>query len=248
VETEAPEEPSKPTGHADGAVSAAADKERRMNFDHPNSAGHDGARPRRIVVGITGATGPILGIRLLEALGGLGVESHLVLSDWAERTIKLETSYSVAEVRGLAGAYYPNGNLAAPISSGSFLADGMVIMPCSMHTLAAVAHGLGDKLITRAADVTLKEGRKLVVVPREMPLNAIHLRNMLVLSEMGTSIVPPMLAFYHHPETVDDFIRHIVARVLDQLGIENELSIQWGLTPRLHADPLHPRSAAMVGQ
>jgi 4-hydroxy-3-polyprenylbenzoate decarboxylase len=215
-----------------------------MSFDHPGSAGHDGSRPRRIVVGITGATGPILGIRFVEALAGLGVEAHLVISDWAERTIKLETSYTVAEVRGLASTYYQNGNLAAPISSGSFLADGMVIIPCSMHTLAAVAHGLGDKLITRAADVTLKERRKLVVVPRETPLNAIHLRNMLILSEMGAAIVPPMLAFYHHPETVDDFVRHIVARVLDQLGIENDLSVQWGATRRLHADPLHPRATA----
>ncbi len=232
-----------------GQFTAVADEEPRMSFDHPPSAGHDGSRPRRIVVGITGATGPILGIRFLEALGALGVESHLVLSDWAERTIKLETSYSVPEVRGLAGTFYPNGNLAAPISSGSFLADGMVIIPCSMHTLAAVAHGLGDKLITRAADVTLKERRKLVVVPRETPLNAIHLRNMLTLSEMGAAVVPPMLAFYHHPETCDDFIRHIVARVLDQLGIENDLTIQWGTTRHLHADPNRPRSttAAVAG-
>jgi 4-hydroxy-3-polyprenylbenzoate decarboxylase len=232
-----------------GRFTAVGDEEFGMTFDHPGGVAYDGGRPRRIVVGITGATGPILGIRFLEALAGLGVETHVVLSDWAERTIKLETSYTVAEVRGLAGAYYQNGNLAAPISSGSFLADGMVIIPCSMHTLAAVAHGLGDKLITRAADVTLKERRRLVVVPREMPLNAIHLRNMLILSELGAAIVPPMLAFYHHPETVDDFIRHIVARVLDQLGIENDLTMQWGLTRRLHSDPTHARTttAAMVG-
>lgn len=198
-------------------------------------------RPRKLVVGITGATGSILGIRLLEALQDLGVETHVVLSDWAERTIKIETEYTVAEVRALASTYYQNGNQAAPVSSGSFPADGMVIVPCSMNTLAALAHGLADNLIVRSADVMLKEQRKLVVVPRETPLNTIHLRNMLALSEMGVSIVPPMPAFYNHPESLDDFVRHIVARTLDQFGIENDLTVRWGTTRRLHSNSARPR-------
>lgn len=184
-------------------------------------------RPLRLVVGITGATGAILGIRFLEALRDLGVESHLVMSDWAERTIRIETVYSVADVRALAHTYYPNGNQAAPVSSGSYPADGMVIIPCSMKTLGALAHGLADNLIVRAADVTLKEQRKLVLVPRETPLSTIHLRNMLTLSEMGVSIVPPMPAFYNHPESVDEIVLHIVARVLDQFRIANDLTRRW---------------------
>ena len=214
----------------------------------PAARGHNGSAPdpgnsrrRRLVVGITGATGSILGIRLLEALRALNVETHLVLSDWAQRTLRIETDYSVAEVRGLADTHYINDNQAAPVSSGSFPVDGMVIMPCSMNTLAALAHGLADNLIVRAADVMLKEQRKLVLVPRETPLNTIHLRNMLTLSKMGVSIVPPMPAFYNHPETLDDFIRHIVARVLDQFGIDNDLTVRWGVTRRLHADPARPR-------
>jgi 4-hydroxy-3-polyprenylbenzoate decarboxylase len=201
---------------------------------HPARTGGD--RPRRLVVGITGATGAILGIRLLEALNSFGVQTHLVLSKWAERTIRIETEYTVAEVRALASAYYQNENQAAPVSSGSFRVDGMVIIPCSMKTLAALAHGLADTLIVRAADVMLKERRKLVVVPRETPLNSIHLRNMLTLSEMGVSIVPPMPAFYNHPASVDDFIHHIVARVLDQFDIENDLTRRWGSTRLPHGD------------
>jgi 4-hydroxy-3-polyprenylbenzoate decarboxylase len=213
-----------------------------MSFDHAAGGTRDGARPRRLIVGITGTTGSILGIRLLEALGALGVETHLVLSEWAERTIRIETSYTVAEVLDLASTHYDNRNQAAPISSGSFRVDGMIIIPCSMHTLAAVAHGLADKLIARAADVTLKERRRLVIVPRETPLSTIHLRNMLVLSETGVSIVPPMPAFYNYPETVDDVVRHIVARVLDQFGIDNDLTVRWGTTRRLHSDARRPRS------
>ncbi|WP_433574801.1 UbiX family flavin prenyltransferase [Nocardia brasiliensis] len=184
--------------------------------------------PTRLVVAITGATGAILGIRFLEALRDLGVESHLVLSDWAERTIKIETGYRVTEVRELAHRSYQFDNLAAPVSSGSFRMHGMVIIPCSMNTLAAISHGLGDNLIVRAADVMRKEQRKLVVVPRETPLSSIHLRNMLALSDTGVSIVPPMPAFYNKPETVDDVVCHIVARVLDQFGLDNEFTCRWG--------------------
>ncbi len=223
-------------------VGAPGGKESDMSVDGPAS-GQPGGALRPIVVGITGATGSIIGIRLLEALRALQVETLLVLSEWAERTIRVETEYSVAEVRDLAVTYYQNGNMAAPISSGSFPAGGMVIAPCSMNTLAAVAHGITGKLIARAADVTLKEGRKLVLVPRETPLHSVHLRNMLTLSEMGAGIVPPMPAFYNHPETVDDIVRHIVARVLDQLQIDNELTVRWGVTRRLHPDPMRPRPA-----
>jgi 4-hydroxy-3-polyprenylbenzoate decarboxylase len=193
-------------------------------------------RPRRLVVGISGATGVILGIRLLEALRTLGVESHLVMSEWAERTIRIETEYSVADVRGLATVHYQYGNQAAPVSSGSYPMDGMVIMPCSMNTLASIAHGTADRLLVRAADVMLKERRKLVVVPRETPLSTIHLRNMLTLSEMGVSLVPPMPAFYNHPQSVEDFVGHIVARVLDQFGIDNDLTVRWGGTRRAKGD------------
>ena len=203
---------------------------------------HD-SRPPRLAVGITGATGSILGIRLLEALKAFGFETHLVMSDWAERTIRIETDYSVADVRGLASTYYQYGNQAAPVSSGSFPLDGMVVIPCSMNTLAAIAHGMANNLIARTADVVLKEQRKLVLVPRETPLNAIHLRNMLTLCELGVSIVPPMPAFYNHPKTIDDFIGHIVARVLDQFRIPNDLTVRWGTTRRLHVDPPRPHAA-----
>ncbi len=193
-------------------------------------------RPHRLVVGITGATGTILGVRLLEAAANLGVETHLVMSEWAERTLRIETEYSVSAVRALASTYYQHKNQAAPISSGSFPADGMVIIPCSMNTLAALAHGMADNLIVRAADVTLKERRPLVVVPRETPLNTIHLRNMLSLSEMGVSIVPPTPAFYNDPRSVSDVVDHIVARTFDQLRVENALTRRWGVDRKLHMD------------
>jgi len=184
-------------------------------------------RPRRIIVAMTGATGAILGIRLLEALRVLGVETHLVMSEWAERTVRIETSYSVAAVRDLASVHHRFDNQAASISSGSFRVDGMVVVPCSMNTLAALAHGIGDNLIVRAADVVLKERRTLVVVPRETPFNTTHLRNLLALGEMGVSILPPMLTYYNHPASVDDMTRHIVARVLDQFDIDNDLTVRW---------------------
>jgi 4-hydroxy-3-polyprenylbenzoate decarboxylase len=197
------------------------------------AAGNGREARRRVVVGMTGATGAILGIRLLEALRELDVETHLILSEWAEKTIRIETEYTVAQVRKLASIFYQRTNQAAPVSSGSFPMDGMVIIPCSMNTLAALAHGLAGELIVRAADVTIKERRRLVVVPRETPLNSIHLRNMLILSDLGVSIVPPMPAFYNHPQSVDDVIGHIVARVLDQFGIDNNLTVRWG-SRRLH--------------
>lgn len=186
----------------------------------------------RLVIGMTGASGAILGIRLLEALRELGHERELVLSDWAERTIRIETDYSVDDVRALATTRHRIDNQAASISSGSYRTSGMVVAPCSMNTLAGLAHGLADNLIGRAADVTLKEGRKLVLVPRETPLSTMHLRNMTTLSELGAVIVPPTLALYNHPRTVDDAVWHVVARVLDQFEIDNDLTQRWG-EPRL---------------
>lgn len=183
----------------------------------------------RLVVGITGATGAIFGIRTLEALRDLGIESHLVISPWAEKTIQIETDYSVDDVRKLASVCHDHRNQAASISSGSFPTDGMVIVPCSMKTLAAIAHGLADNLVHRAADVIIKERRKLVMVSRETPLSTIHLQNMLTLSQLGVQMVPPMPAFYNHPQSLDDMVNHIVARVLDQFGIANDLTRRWGM-------------------
>jgi len=182
----------------------------------------------RVVLAVTGASGSILAIRLLEAMVKLDVQCELVMSTWAERTMRIETDYQLEDVRALASASYRVENLAAPISSGSYGVDAMVVCPCSMNTLAAMAHGLGDNLITRAADVTLKESRPLIVVPRETPLNTTHLKNMLLLHEAGAQIVPPMPAFYNKPETVDDVVWHIVARILDQLRIPNEFTTRWG--------------------
>ncbi len=183
--------------------------------------------PLRLVVAITGASGAILGIRLLEVARELGVETHLVLSEWAERTIEHETPYRVDQVRGLASAAYDLRDQAAPISSGSFLTRGMAIVPCSMKTLAAVAHGFSDTLIHRAADVVLKERRKLVLVPRETPLNSIHLENMLKLSNLGAVILPPVPAFYNHPRTLEDVVDYVVARVLDQFGLHWGRARRW---------------------
>ncbi len=181
----------------------------------------------RLIVGITGATGAILGVRLLEALRAAGVETHLVVSKWGARTLVHETPYTLEQVRKMATCGYPPDDQGAPISSGSFLTDGMVVVPCSMGTLAAIAHGQADNLIHRAADVILKERRKLVLVVREAPLNEIHLENMLKLARMGAAILPPVPAFYNHPRTLDDVLNHVVMRILDQLGIHVDLARRW---------------------
>jgi 4-hydroxy-3-polyprenylbenzoate decarboxylase len=181
----------------------------------------------KIVVGISGATGSIYGIRLLEALKRMEIESHLVLSRWAETTIKVETSYSVDDVKNLASFVHSSSNQAAIISSGSFITDGMVVAPCSMKTLSAISHGYTDNLLTRAADVVLKEKRKLVIVPREAPLNEIHLENMLRLARMGVVILPPMPAFYNNPKDIDEIVDHTVSRIIDQFGIDNAISKRW---------------------
>ena len=192
----------------------------------PESPGPD-APPRRLIVGITGASGGILGIRLLQALRATDVESHLIVSKWGQRTVEHETSYTARQVRELASVSYEPGNMGAAIASGSFVTEGMVVIPCSMRTVAAIAHGLGENLLHRAADVVLKERRRLVLVVREMPLSEIHLENLLKLARMGVSIVPPMPAFYNHPQTIDDIVDHIVARVLDQFALSAQFARRW---------------------
>jgi len=183
--------------------------------------------PTRLVVGMTGATGTIFGVRLLQMLHGSGVETHLVMSKWASRTLVHETAHSVKEVQTLATHSYSATDQGAAISSGSFVTLGMVIAPCSMRTLAAIAHGLGDNLIHRAADVILKERRKLVLVVRESPFNQIHLENMLKLARMGVVILPPVPAFYNHPQNLDDMINHIAMRVIDQFDIHLDVMNRW---------------------
>lgn len=182
----------------------------------------------RLIVGITGATGAIFGIRMLEVLREVGVESHLILSTWGAQNISIETDYTLDAVKRLATVVHDQRNQGASISSGSFHTDGMVIIPCSMKTLACIAHGLSDNLVHRAADVILKERRKLVLVPRETPLSSIHLQNMLTLSQAGAQIVPPVPAFYNRPRSLEEMIDHIVARVLDQFGIQTDLTRRWG--------------------
>ena len=181
----------------------------------------------RLVVGMTGATGAPVGVRLLEVLGELGVETHLILSDWARATIKIETERSVEEVRALASHVYSSRDQAARISSGSFPTDGMVVCPCSMKTLSAIRVGYSDNLITRAADVTLKERRRLVLVPREAPLSEIHLENMHYLARVGAVIFPPTVAYYARPTSVEEVTTYVVGRIVDQLGIEHSLIKRW---------------------
>jgi flavin prenyltransferase len=181
----------------------------------------------RIVVGITGATGVVFGVRALEAFKDLGVETHLVISPWGARTLTHETSHTADYVKSLATYSYAASDQGAPISSGSLITDGMIIAPCSMRTLAAIAHGQGDNLIHRAADVMLKERRKLVLMVREAPYNDIHLENMLKLSRMGVVIIPPVPAFYNRPQSLDDIVNHIVMRALDQFGIHLDAMKRW---------------------
>ena len=177
------------------------------------------APTRRLVIGITGATGVIYGVRLLERLRQANVETHVVISRWGARTLQHETNHTREQVEALATVAYKSDDLGAAISSGSFPTDGMIIAPCSAKSLAAIAHGYGDTLLHRAADVALKERRRLVLAVRETPLSDIHLENMLKLSRMGVVIFPPLPAFYNHPSSLADAVDHSVARMLDQFGI-----------------------------
>lgn len=181
----------------------------------------------KLIVAMSGATGAIYGVRVLERLRELRVETHLVLSRWGARTLLHETPYTREQVEALAHTVYAPGDMGAAISSGSFKTDGMIIVPCSAKTLGAIAHGYGENLVHRAADVILKEKRKLVLAVREAPLSDIHLENMLKLSRMGAVILPPMPAFYNHPRTVDDLVDHTVWRMLDQFGIEVPSAMRW---------------------
>lgn len=182
---------------------------------------------QRLVVGISGASGAMYGVRLLEALRETDVETHLVMSKMAHVTLAAETDYTVSDVQALADHVHQPGNLAASISSGSFRTMGMVVAPCSMRSLAEIATSLTTGLLTRAADVVLKERRKLVLMVRETPLTTVHLRNMVTVSEMGGIIAPPVPAFYTRPESIDDIINHSVGRVLDLFDIEHPLVRRW---------------------
>ncbi|KQV89943.1 3-octaprenyl-4-hydroxybenzoate carboxy-lyase [Massilia sp. Root351] len=190
-------------------------------------------RPQRIVIAITGATGAVYGVRLLQVLKETpDVETHLVVSDAAVLTLHQETGLQRKEVEALADVVHRQHNIGASIASGSFQSDGMVIAPCSMKTLASVAHGLSDNLIARAADVVLKERRRLVLMVRETPFNLAHLRNMTAVTEMGGIIFPPLPSFYHQPQSIAEMVDHTVARVIDLFGLEHQLAPRWhGLSP-----------------
>ena len=182
----------------------------------------------KIVVGISGGSGAIYALALLKVLREVGVESHLVVSRMGAYVTEQECGVSLDELRDAADVFYENDNLAAPIASGSCRMDGMVIVPCSMKTLASVASGISDSLLTRAADVAIKEGRKLILVARETPLSPIHLENMLKLARMGVTIMPASPAFYHQPQQLSDLVAFLVGRILDQLAIDHHLTARWG--------------------
>ena len=185
------------------------------------------ATNRKFVVGISGASGVIYGIRLLEVMKQLGHETHLILTPAAKITIASETKYSPSQVEGLASISYKFNDIAATISSGSYQVDGMVLVPCSMHTLGALASGVSDNLLIRAAEVTLKERRQLNIVPRETPLTLIHLENMTRMAQAGSLIVTAMPAFYHLPKNLNEIIDHLVGKILDLLRVENSLYKRW---------------------
>lgn len=183
----------------------------------------------RLVVGLAGASGVIYGVRMLEVLQGRAdVETHLVISGGARRTIELETDMAAGDVEALADVVHELGNVAAPISSGSFRTMGMVVVPCSMKTLSGIANSYSDNLLLRAADVTLKERRRLVLLPRETPLHLGHARLMVQAIELGAVIMPPVPALYHRPKSIGEVIDHTVSRVLDLFGIDNDLVTRWG--------------------
>ena len=185
---------------------------------------------QKLIVGISGASGIIYGIRMLEALRGSDIETHLVMSKSAELTLSYESDLRADDVKALADHWYPVKDVGAVVSSGSFPTAGMVIAPCSVRTMSEIATGVTSSLLTRAADVVLKERRKLVLMVRETPFHTGHLRTMTALSEMGAIIAPPLPAMYTRPESVDDIINHSVGRVLDLFELENDLVNRWGIT------------------
>lgn len=184
-------------------------------------------RHDKIVIGFSGASGIIYGIRLLEILNSINIQTYLIISEWAKKNIEIETDKTLEYVKSLSSVNYENFKLDASVSSGSFLHDGMVIVPCSMKSLSSIANGYDDTLISRAASVTLKESRKLIIVPRETPLSRIHLENMVKLQEAGAIILPAMPGFYHKPSTIEEIIDHLVGKILDQLNIKHDLFKRW---------------------
>lgn len=184
-------------------------------------------RHDKIVIGFSGASGIIYGIRLLEILHSINIQTYLIISEWAKKNIEIETDTTLEYVKSLSSVNYDNFRLDASVSSGSFLHDGMVIVPCSMKSLSSIANGYDDTLISRAASVTLKESRKLIIVPRETPLSRIHLENMVKLQEAGAIILPAMPGFYHKPATIEEIIDHLVGKILDQLNIKHDLFKRW---------------------
>ena len=200
---------------------------------------------RRLVIGISGASGAIYGIRFLELLRGVpDLETHLVVSDAGRRTIAEETDWAVRDVEALATRKYSDKDIGAALASGSFKTDGMVIVPCSIKSASAVAHCLTDTLMARAADVTLKEGRPLILVVRETPLHLGHLRVLTQLAEMGAVILPPMPAFYNRPKHIDEIVDHTLARVLDRLRLPQSLVPEWGGHPPAPPTASGPKPSA----
>jgi 4-hydroxy-3-polyprenylbenzoate decarboxylase len=193
--------------------------------------------PRRLIVGISGASGVTYGVRLLQLLRNAGVETHLVMSKTAEITFAYETAFKIADVRALAHTHHRIDDMAACISSGSFHTAGMIVAPCSIRSMSEIATGVTTTLLTRAADVTLKERRRLVLMVRETPLHTGHLRTMTAVSEMGAIVAPPVPAFYAKPDTLDDMVDHTVGRVLDLFAIDVGVVSRWGERPDLRGRP-----------
>jgi polyprenyl P-hydroxybenzoate/phenylacrylic acid decarboxylase-like protein len=181
----------------------------------------------RLIVGMSGSSAPHFGVALLRALRDIKIETHFVMSEGARKSVQVEMDCDWREVESLADIVYDPQDMAAAISSGSFLTMGMVVIPCSMRSLAAIATGMSDNLLARAADVTLKERRKLVLVARETPLSYIHLRNMETVTQAGAIVLPPVPGFYHRPRSIEDLLNHICGKVLDQFGIEHDLFRRW---------------------
>lgn len=182
----------------------------------------------KLVIGITGSTGVIYGVRILEVLNQLGIQTHLVITEWAKKCLTMETRYKPEQLKSLATEYSDDSNLASGVSSGTYKTDGMIVIPCSMKTLSGIANGYDETLVTRAAGVTLKESRKLVLVTRETPLTAINLENMLKLARLGVIILPPVPGFYTKPKSIDQIVDHTVGKCLDQFNIEHDLYKRWG--------------------
>ena len=198
------------------------------------------SQAQRLVIGISGASGVVYGVRLLEVLRGTAFESHLVMSKAAELTLAYETSHKVAEVKALADVVYANQDVGAAIASGSFKTAGMIVAPCSIRSLSEIAHGITSSLLTRAADVALKERRRLALLVRESPLHTGHLKTMTAASELGAVIVPPVPAFYANPRTLEDIIDHTIGRVLDLFDIDAGLVRRWGEPGLEGAEPVGP--------